>query len=126
MENKEVDNYLEGLNSLEKEHIGFLVKYMRENHSDLEEVISFQMPTYKLGSGKERNYVAFSYAKNHYSLHTMDFEYIQALKEKLSKPGKGKGCVNIKYNDIDEQNKVLTAIEEIIERKKYAIYGKKQ
>lgn len=53
--------------------MNYFISYMREKHSGLEEVISFKMPTYKLGSGKLRNYIAFSPAKNHFSMHTMDF-----------------------------------------------------
>ena len=96
---------------------------MREKHPDLEEVISFQMPTYKLGSGKERNYIAFSPAKNHFSMHTMDFDYIAMLKDKLSKPGKGKGCVNVPYNNKMERLIIIQGIEDIIERKILSHYG---
>ena len=32
-------------------------------------------------------------------MHSLDFEYISALKGKLSNPGKGKGCVNISYDN---------------------------
>lgn len=126
MENKNnvVNEFIEGLEGVQREITEYFVNYMRENHSDLEEVISFQMPTYKLGSGKERNYVSISTAKNHYSLHTMDFEYIILLKEKLSKAGKGKGCVNVAYDNLEERDILFNAIEEIIKRKKLVIYGK--
>lgn len=120
----EVDHYIAALSGIEQDWMCFFVGYMREKHSDLEEVISFQMPTYKLGSGKLRNYIAFSPAKNHFSLHSMDFEYIGMLKEKLVKPGKGKGCVNVKYTSLEEREILVEAIEEIIKRKKLASYGK--
>lgn len=127
MEDKylEVNEYINTLIAIQKEWISFFVEYMRKNHSDLEEVISFKIPTYKLGSGKMRNYIGFSPAKNHFSMHSMDFEYIAILKEKLSKPGKGKGCVNVNYSNIDERDILIEAIEEIIQRKKLAVYGKK-
>ncbi len=114
----EVDAYLLTLSPTEQEWMNFFINYMREKHSDLEEVISFQMPTYKLGSGKQRNYIAFFPAKNHFSMHTMDFAYIDILKEKLSSPGKGKGCVNVRYNCPDERLILLEAIEAVINRKK--------
>ena len=117
MSNKsEVISYMEKLIGIEKEWMEFFVHYMRKEHPDLEEVISYQIPTYKLGTGKQRNYVAFSPAKNHFSMHSMDFEYIALLKEKLSKPGKGKGCVNIPYSNIEERDIVIMAIEEIVKR----------
>lgn len=46
----------------------------------------------------------------------MDFEYIALLKERLTKPGKGKGCVNIPYSNIEERDIIIVAIEEIIKR----------
>ena len=98
---------------------------MRKNHFDLEEVISFKMPTYKLGSGKLRNYIAFSPAKNHFSMHSMDFEYIALLKEKLEKPGKGKGCVNVPYGNEEERSILMKGIEKIISRNVLKTYGKK-
>ena len=117
MSNKnEVNSYMEKLTGSEKEWVEFFVGYMRKEHSALEEVISFQMPTYKLGTGKQRNYIAFSPAKNHISMHTMDFDYIALLKEKLTKPGKGKGCVNIPYTNIEEREVIIMAIEEIVKR----------
>lgn len=122
--NLEVNDYVKSLTGEEKEWMQFFVDYMRKNHSDLEEVISFKMPTYKLGRGKLRNYIAFSPAKKHFSMHSMDFEYISKMKEKMIKPGKGKGCVNVSYSNIDEQRILIEGIEEIIKRKIVAIYGK--
>ncbi len=119
----EVNTYIDGLVGEQKEWMQFFVDYMRKNHSELEEVISFKMPTYKLGSGKLRNYIAFSPAKNHFSMHSMDFEYISILKDKLKKPGKGKGCVNVSYSNIDEKDILIQGIEEIIKRKILATYG---
>ena len=119
----EVNTYIDGLVGEQKEWMQFFVDYMRKNHSELEEVISFKMPTYKLGSGKLRNYIAFSHTKNHFSMHSMDFEYISILKEKLKKPGKGKGCVNVSYSNIDEKDILIQGIEEIIKRKILATYG---
>lgn len=46
----------------------------------------------------------------------MDFEYIAEIKEKLSKPGKGKGCVNIPFNNPNERDILFKAIDDIVER----------
>ncbi len=119
-----VDIYLSQLEGSAREWNEIFINYMRQNYPDLEEVISFQMPTYKLGSGKERNYISFGVAKNHFSLHSMDFEYIAQMKEKLSKPGKGKGCVNIPFDKPCEREILFKAIDDIIERKITCVYGK--
>lgn len=125
MENKhkQVDEHIEKLEGLQRQWLMTFVEHMRINYPELEEVISFQMPTYKLGSGKERNYIAFGIGKNHFSLHTMDFNYISNLKEKLTKPGKGKGCVNVLFSQIEEQEILFEAISEIIQRKVMCCYG---
>lgn len=119
-----VDIYLSQLEGSAKQWNEIFINYMRQNYPDLEEVISFQMPTYKLGSGKERNYISFGVAKNHFSLHSMDFEYIAQIKEKLSKPGKGKGCVNVPFDKTCEREILFKAIDDIIERKITCVYGK--
>jgi uncharacterized protein YdhG (YjbR/CyaY superfamily) len=116
-ENNEVTEYIQKLSGSERKWMEFFVDYMRRKHSDLEEVISFQMPTYKLGTGKLRNYIAFSPAKNHFSMHSMDFEYIAHLREQLSNPGKGKGCVNVPYSNTKERDIIIEAIEEIVKRR---------
>lgn len=112
----DVNSYMEKLIGIEREWMEFFVDHMRKEHPDLKEVISYQIPTYKLGTGKLRNYIAFSPAKKHFSMHSMDFEYMALLKEKLAKPGKGKGCVNIPYSNIEEREIVIIAIEEIVKR----------
>lgn len=126
MKNKEVDEYIQGLEGVQKEWVTDFVAYMRKKYPDLEEVISFKIPTFKLGQGKERNYIGFGLGKNHFSLHTMDFEYVVLLKEKLSKPGKGKGCVNVHYTKIDEKEILFKAIDDIVDRKVLRTYGNKK
>lgn len=114
-----VASYLDSLQGTEKEIMLFFINYMRTNHSNIEEVFSFQMPTYKLGEGKFKNYIAFSTNNKHFSMHSLDFEYVSILKERLSKPGKGKGCVNIPYNNDREREVLVDAIEKIIERQNF-------
>lgn len=121
----DIDTLILNLPEIKKDWLIFFVEYMRKKHSNLDEVISFQMPTYKLGNGKLRNYISFSTAQKHFSLHSMDFEYISILKEKLSTPGKGKGCVNVKYENIHERQILLDAIEVIIQRNQLVTYGNK-
>lgn len=126
MENKhkQVDEYLEKIEGVQRQWLMTFVEHMRTNYPELEEVISFQMPTYKLGSGKQRNYISSGTGKNHFSLHTMDFDYISSLKERLTKPGKGKGCVNVLFSNMEEQEILFEAISEIIQRKVMSVYGK--
>lgn len=111
----EVDVFIDGLDGDAKDWISYFVEYMRKNHSDLDESIYFTRPTYKL-TGKNKNYIMFSNAKNHFSFNTLDFEYIKILQSKLTKGGKGKGCANVPYKNIEEREIIISAIEEIIIR----------
>lgn len=111
-----VNNHIATLSDDAKDWTLFFVNYMREKHPELEELIYYKMPAYKLGYGKHRNYIAFFTAKNHFSLHSMDFEYINILKNYLSRPGSGKGCVTVNYKNIAERSILIEGIEEIIQR----------
>lgn len=116
LEKKVVDEYTSQLTGDAKEWTTMFVEHMRKHYPQLEEVISFKMPTYKLGSGSNRNYIAFGIAQHHFSLHTTDFEYIVQLKTKLKHGGKGKGCVNVKFTSNDEIDILFLAIHDIYER----------
>lgn len=114
----EVNHHIESLEEDAKEWVSVFVQHMRENYPELPEFLSFQMPTYKLGNGTIRKYIAFGFGKNHFSLHCVDFEYIVALKTRLKHGGKGKGCVNVKFSDVDEKDILFEAIGDIYNRSK--------
>ena len=90
--------------------------YLKVNHPEIEVIFSFQMPTYVLGKGKHRNYIAFSANKGYFTIHSLDFEYIDILIEKLSRPDKGKGCVRIAFTNDQEKQILKQAVDDIIER----------
>ncbi|MHC1748545.1 MAG: hypothetical protein AB9856_09215 [Cellulosilyticaceae bacterium] len=46
----------------------------------------------------------------------MGFDYIIELRSRLKNPGKGKGCVNVKFTDNDEMTILFEAIKEIVAR----------
>lgn len=119
MKNAYVDNYINNLDGEHKKWIKTFINYMRKNHSNLEELMYYSMPAYKLENYKKtKNFICFSSAKNHISMHTLDFEYIVELKKKLTNAGKGKGCVNIHFDDESVKEIIFNAIEKIISRDK--------
>ena len=113
-----IDEYISQFNNKQAEWLNYFVNYMQLKHSSIDAVISYSIICYYLGSGKNKNFVAFSAAKEHFSLHTLDFEYIELLKKQLKKPGKGKACVNIPYNNDFEKPLIMEAIDTLIERHK--------
>jgi len=90
-----VNDYINSFEGVKKEWLTTFVSFMRESFPNLQEKISYQMPTYKF-NGK---YIAFSIAKDHFSFHTLDFEMIEELKGLLPRAKFGKGCAKVKYND---------------------------
>ncbi|WP_092750549.1 DUF1801 domain-containing protein [Hydrogenoanaerobacterium saccharovorans] len=114
--NKLVDEYINSKESPQRDWLLLFIDYMRTNYPQIEETISYQMPTYILEKGKNRNYIAFGTPNTHFTLHTMDFDYIQKFHEQYPSSGKGKGCVNVDYSDGDMHKELLHSIDEIIKR----------
>ena len=91
---------------------------MNAEYPQLTNKISFSMPMWLVGKKMNEGYVAVSAAKNHFSIHFSDEEFLNHLAESLPNCKKGKRCINIKYGD--EQS--LRAVEESI-RDFLKIYG---
>lgn len=110
-----VNNYTNQFEGDKKEWIMTFVTFMRENFPDVNEVISFQMPTYKFNG----IYIAFSVkAKEHFSFHSLDFEMIGELKKRLPKAKFGKGCAKINYNNKEAIPILFDMCRKIVDRSK--------
>lgn len=90
-----VDDYVNSYDGVKKEWITIFIIFMRKSFPNVKETMWYQMPTYKFNG----QYIAFSIAKNHFTLHTLDFELIEGLKNLLPKEKFGKGCVKVNYTD---------------------------
>ena len=105
-----VSEYVASLNEEQRQHICAFIEFMNAEFSQLSNKISFSMPMWLLGKKMNEGYVAVSAAKNHFSIHFSDEEFLNRLAERLPTCKKGKRCINIKYGD--EQS--LYAVEECI------------
>ena len=90
-----VNDYLSRFDGIQNEWLLTFITFMRENFPNIQETISYQMPTYKFNG----IYIAFSVAKDHFTFHTLDFEMIEEFKLQLPNSKFGKGCAKVKYND---------------------------
>ena len=90
-----VEEYANRFEGEKKEWLMTFVSYMRETYPQIAEVISYQIPMYKF----RKTYVAFSIAKDHFTFHTLDFDQIEALKERLPRAKFGKGSAKIPFNE---------------------------
>ena len=109
-----VDDYINRYEGVKKEWLTIFVTFMRENFPGVQEIISYQMPTYKFN----RNYIAFSIAKDHFTYHSLDFEMIEALKNLLPKAKFGKGSAKVNYNDRAAIPILFEMSRKIVERSK--------
>lgn len=107
-----VQEYVESFGGIGREWLDTLMTYMHKHHPELRETLSYQIPTFKFG----KMYIAFSLAKTHFSLHTLDFEMIEQIKGQLPQAKYGKGCVKVKYANREEIPTLFQAIDLIVER----------
>lgn len=105
-----VSEYVASLNEEQRQHICAFIEFMNAEFSQLSNKISFSMPMWLVGKKMNEGYVAVSAAKNHFSIHFSDEEFLNRLAERLPTCKKGKRCINIKYGDEHS----LYAVEECI------------
>jgi uncharacterized protein YdhG (YjbR/CyaY superfamily) len=107
-----VDAFVESYEGEKREWLRLFVDHMRTHYPQATEVISYQIPTFKLN----KIYIAFSVAKTHFSFHTLDFEVIEGLKVRLPEAKFGKGCAKVKYSDQEAIPILLETCAIIMER----------
>ena len=94
-----VSEYVTSLNEEQQRHICAFIEFMNAEYPQLTNKISFSMPMWLVGKKMNEGYVAVSAAKNHFSIHFSDEEFLTHLSESLPNCKKGKRCINIKYGD---------------------------
>ncbi len=94
-----VFEYFESLNAEQKRHIGDFIKFMNAEYPQLPLKISFSMPMWLAGRRLVDGYVAVSAAKDHFSIHFSDEEFVNHLAESLPSCKKGRRCVKLQYGD---------------------------
>lgn len=103
-----VSEYVASLNEEQQRPINAFIEFMNAEYAQLTNKISFSMPMWLVGKKMNEGYVAVSAAKNHFSIHFSDEEFLNHLSEGLPNCKKGQRCINIKYGD----EKSLYAVEE--------------
>ena len=105
-----VSEYVALLNEEQWQYVSLFIEFMNAEYPQLTNKISFSMPMWLVRKKMNEGYVAVSAAKNHFSMHFSDEEFLNRLTDGLPACKKGKRCINIKYGD--EQS--LRAVEESI------------
>lgn len=94
-----VNEYIDSLDENGKRSVNEFISFMNKEFPKVNPKISYSMPMWWAGEKMYNGYVAISAAKNHYSIHFHDENYILRLKKILPECSFGKRCVNIKYSD---------------------------
>lgn len=109
-----VDEFIDGFEGEKKECLTTMVTFMRQNFPEVQETISYQIPTYKF----DGQCIAFSAAQDHFTFHTLDFEMIDELKSLLPKAKFGRGSAKIAYADRAAIPILFEMCRKIIDRSK--------
>ncbi len=88
-----------------------LVSFMRKEFPQIPEALSYGIPMYRF----DRTYIAFSVAKEHLVMHTLDFEQIEQMRHAFQCATFGKGCVRIDYQDEEGFHQLFSCIRRIVE-----------
>ena len=94
-----VSEYVASLNEEQKRHICAFIELMNTEFPQLTNKISFSMPMWLVGKKMNEGYVAVSAAKNHFSIHFSDEEFLNHLAESL--PAKREGDVSTSNTEMN-------------------------
>ena len=110
-----VSEYVASLTEEQQRPINAFIEFMNTEYAQLTNKISFSMPMWLVGKKMNEGYVAVSAAKNHFSIHFSDEEFLNRLAESLPACKKGKRCINIKYGDESSLRAVEASIHAFME-----------
>lgn len=110
-----VSEYVASLNEEQQRPINAFIEFMNAEYAQLTNKISFSMPMWLVGKKMNEGYVAVSAAKNHFSIHFSDEEFLNHLSEGHPNCKKGKRCINIKYGDEASLHAVEASIRDFLE-----------
>jgi predicted DNA-binding protein (MmcQ/YjbR family)/uncharacterized protein YdhG (YjbR/CyaY superfamily) len=88
--------------------------FMEWEFPNLSPKISFSMPIWLVGKKMNEGYVAYSAAKNHFSIHFSSEEFVDRLNAELPDCKRGKQCINIKYGDEQAFETVQTKVKDFL------------
>lgn len=102
-----IEEYVNQFDGTKREWIEEYTAYMKEKHPEIEGVIWFRMPTYKM----DCYYIAFACTKHYFAVHTNDSECFDLLKIGLDNSVFGKRSAKIRYSDDQAKHVVYNTIE---------------
>ncbi len=115
-----IEEYINKLNREEEKNIIIdFLNFIIEKYPKLKLKISYSIPMFLINNKMKEGYIGISTAKEHFSIHFSDEEFILGLKQKLIKCKFGKRCIKIKYNDDESFNIVKENIKDFLIKNHY-------
>lgn len=111
-----IEEYVQQLNDNGKRYVSEFVGFMKNEYPELVPKISFSMPMWLIGKKMSEGYIAISAAKNHFSIHFSDEEYVKNLSKSIPSCKAGKRCINIKYGDDKSFQRVRESAMEFLNK----------
>lgn len=102
--------YIESIPSPGKEWLEEFHEYMKTEHGEFQPVMFRQRPMFKVG----KSYLMFTAAKEHFTLHTLNFDLIEEVKAKLPRASFGKGSVKVKFSDVEAKPILKALCDEVM------------
>lgn len=109
----DVDRFLADQTPEAAARLADILAHMRTNHPDLQDGLYYGMPAWRKG---KYDFIAFSFHTAHYTLHTLDFDYLGTLRARHPKAKFGKGSYLIPYQDEPASAELPSILDELARR----------
>ncbi len=111
---KSIDDYRDTLDDLGKEWLDYCLNYLKDKHSKYELVLFYKRPVLKIN---REIFLMMGGGKNHFSIYTTDFEYVEMVKaEKIKGLKFGKSAILFPLNKKEFMPKVISICDDVILR----------
>lgn len=106
--------YINLLDNRQQEYLNNFIDFMEINFPQYKPKICFSMPMWLINKKMRDGYIAFSAAKNHFSIHFSDEKFLHELSQSLPACKSGKRCINIKYGDDESYQMVKEHVKNFL------------
>jgi len=109
-----IEDYRETLDDLGKEWLDYVMNYLKDKHGSYELVLFYKRPVLKIN---REIFLMLGGGKNHFSIYTTDFDYVEIVKAEKNKGLKfGKSAILFPLNKKEYMDKALKICDEVIIR----------
>lgn len=110
------EEYLARAPEAGREWLGEFWQYLAERSPSLKPVMFRQVPMYRFSDSYLKGYVMFTAARNHFSVHALDFDLVEAARNRIPGAFGGKGSVSVKYANTQAKAELRRFVDEVLER----------